>query len=121
MNAGLKSRRRTTRRLLAGGVLAAGALAITSVPASAATTAIFSGGVLTVTGDSLANNITVSRDAAGRILVNGGAVSPLGGPPPGAHTSPVPAPGQGGDDAITPPETKRAPPPAHPFGGAGSD
>ena len=39
-------------------------------------------GVLTVFGDNLDNNITVSRDAAGKILVNGGAVAVLGGTPP---------------------------------------
>jgi len=35
-------------------------------------------GTLTVFGDALDNNIVVSRDAAGKILVNGGAVSVLG-------------------------------------------
>src|SRR5262245_58581723 len=36
---------------------------------------------LTIFGDALDNTITVSRDAAGKILVNGGAVKLLGGPP----------------------------------------
>ena len=44
-----------------------------------AVTASFSAatGVLTVFGDNLGNNIVVSRDAAGQILVNGGAVAVL--------------------------------------------
>ena len=47
-----------------------------------AVTAFFSPstGVLTVFGDALDNNIVISRDAAGTILVNGGAVPILGGP-----------------------------------------
>ncbi len=121
MNARPKSRRRTTRRLLAGSVLAAGALAVTSVPANAATTASFSGGVLTVTGDSLANNITVSRDAAGRILVNGGAIAVVGGTPTVANTSLIRALGQGGNDVITLSEVNGALPASNLFGGAGND
>jgi Ca2+-binding RTX toxin-like protein len=121
MNAGPKSRRRTTRRLLAGSVLAAGALAVTTVPANAATTASFSGGVLTVTGDSLANNITVSRDAAGRILVNGGAIAVVGGTPTVANTSLIRALGQGGNDVITLSEVNGALPASNLFGGAGND
>ena len=31
--------------------------------------------VLSVFGDSLGNNVKASRDAAGRILINGGAVT----------------------------------------------
>src|SRR5262245_31775846 len=38
-------------------------------------------GLLTATGDNLANTITVSRDAAGAILINGGAVPIMGGTP----------------------------------------
>src|SRR5690348_8131718 len=38
-------------------------------------------GVLDVFGDSANNSIVVSRDAAGNILVNGGAVKVLGGTP----------------------------------------
>ena len=37
------------------------------------------GGILTVFGDNLDNTVQVSRDAAGKILVNGGAVPVLGG------------------------------------------
>ena len=44
-------------------------------------------GSLTVFGDALDNNIVVSRDAAGKILVNGGAVTVLGGTPTVANTS----------------------------------
>ena len=54
-----------------------------------AVTASFSiaGGVLTGFGDSLNNTITLSRDAAGKILVNGGAVAVLGGPTPARSRS----------------------------------
>src|SRR4051794_28776614 len=46
-----------------------------------AVTATFSAvqGVLTVTGDAHDNAIAISRDAAGRIFVNGGAVNVRGG------------------------------------------
>lgn len=47
-----------------------------------AVTAAFSAGVLSVFGDSLDNTITVSRNAAGTLLVNGGAVAIGGGVPP---------------------------------------
>ena len=50
-----------------------------------AVTASFSPGAgqLTVFGDALDNNITISRNAAGAILVNGGAVAITVGYPPG--------------------------------------
>ena len=122
MNAGPKSRRRTTRRLLAGSVLAAGALAVTSVPANAATTATFSAGVLTVTRRLARQQpITVSRDAAGRILVNGGAIAVVGGTPTVANTSLIQVFGQGGNDVITLSEANGALPQANLFGGAGND
>jgi hypothetical protein len=50
-----------------------------------------SAGLLTVFGDSQDNNIVVSRDAAGHILVNGGAVAIKGGTPTVANTTRVPA------------------------------
>src|SRR4051812_9056818 len=42
--------------------------------------------LLTVLGDSANNTITISRDAAGTILVNGGAVRISGGTPTVANT-----------------------------------
>src|SRR5262249_28335744 len=44
-------------------------------------------GILSVLGDNLDNNIVVSRDVAGHILVNGGAVSVTGGAPTVANTA----------------------------------
>src|SRR5215207_4743109 len=116
-----KPGRRTARRLLAGSALAAGILAATTVPASAATTATFSNGTLSVNGDSLSNNIAISRDAAGKILVNGGAVSVVGGTPTVANTSLIQAFGLGGSDVITITETNGALPKANLFGGGDSD
>jgi Ca2+-binding RTX toxin-like protein len=113
--------RRAARRLLAGGVLAAGVLAATSVPASAATTATFSSGVLTVSGDGLDNSIAISRDAAGRILVNGGAVAVVGGTPTVANTSLIRVNGLGGRDVITLNEANGALPAARLSGGAAND
>jgi hypothetical protein len=43
----------------------------------------------------------LSRDAAGKILVNGGAVPVLGGTPTVANTSLMQVFGQGGNDTIT--------------------
>jgi len=88
-------RRRAARRVLTGAALAVGVLAASSVTASAATTATFSSGTLSVSGDSLNNSITISRDAAGRILVNGGAVAVIGGTPTVANTSLIQAFGLG--------------------------
>jgi hypothetical protein len=53
-----KGGRRTTRRLLIGGTLAAGMLAVTSAPASAATTASLRNGALSVFGDNGADRCT---------------------------------------------------------------
>ncbi len=113
--------RRTARRLLAGSVLAAGILAATSASASAATTASFNAGVLSVNGDSLNNNIVVSRNAAGNILVNGGAVAVAGGTPTVANTSLIQVFGLNGQDVITISETNGALPKANLFGAAGND
>src|SRR5689334_20003928 len=60
-----------------------------------------SAGILTVFGDAQNNAITISRDAAGKILVNGGAVSVLGGTPTVANTALVQAFGLAGNDTIT--------------------
>ena len=122
----MKTRRtgRRTRpggRLLAGTVLAASALAVTAVPANAATTATFSAGTLSVIGDVNSNAITISRDAAGRILVNGGAVAVIGGTPTVANTQRVQVFGQAGNDTLTMSEVNGALPAALLFGGAGND
>src|SRR4051812_15272936 len=95
----MKTRRHTVR-VLAGAMLATGALAAGAASAQAATTASFSSGVLTVTGDAANNSITVSRDAAGTILVNGGAVAVVGGKPTVANTSLIQVFGQDGADTI---------------------
>jgi Ca2+-binding RTX toxin-like protein len=116
-----KARRRAARRLLAGSVLAVGALAATSVPANAAVTSTFTNGTLTVFGDSLDNNIQISRDAAGKLLVNGGAVNVSGGVPTVANTALIQVFGQGGQDVISLNQANGALPKAHLFGGAGND
>ena len=113
--------RRTTRRLLAGTVLAAGLVAGTAAPASAATTATFSAGVLTVSGDGADNSIAISRDAAGKILVNNGAVTVVGGAPTVANTTQVRVNGLGGQDVIRLDEASGALPAASLSGGAGND
>src|SRR6266545_6736392 len=78
-------------------------------------------GVLTVSGDNLDNTITTSRNAAGTILVNGGAVAVVGGTPTVANTSLIQVFGQGGNDLIALDEPNGALPAANLFGGAGHD
>lgn len=113
--------RRAARRLLVVAVLSVGVIAGTSVPASAATTATFSSGVLTVFGDSAGNSITVSRNAAGQILVNGGGIAVSGGSPTVANTTLIRIFGLDGQDVITLSEVNGALPTANLFGGAGND
>jgi Ca2+-binding RTX toxin-like protein len=114
-------RRRLARRLMTSAVLAVAALAGTAMSASAAVTATFSNGTLSVFGDSLDNNITVSRDAAGKLLVNGGAITVAGGTATVANTSLIQVFGQGGNDTVTLSEVNGALPKASLFGGAGND
>ncbi|MFL6066578.1 MAG: calcium-binding protein [Gaiellaceae bacterium] len=109
------------RRLLVGLAFAVGVFAATAVPAGAAVTATFSGGTLTVFGDGAGNAITVSRDAAGRILVNGGAVSVRGGTATVANTSLVQVFGLAGNDALTLNEANGVLPKASLFGGPDND
>ena len=78
-------------------------------------------GVLTVLGDSLDNTITVSRNAAGAILVNSGAVAIVGGVPTVANTTVINLFGLGGTDALSLSETNGALPRAKIFGGSGND
>ena len=113
--------RHAARRLLAGALLAAGVIAGTAAPASAATTATFSNGVLTVSGDGADNSIVISRDTAGAILVNKGAVVVVGGPPTIANTTLIRVVGDGGNDVIRLDEAGGALPRANLFGGIGND
>jgi Ca2+-binding RTX toxin-like protein len=78
-------------------------------------------GVLSVFGDSLDNTITISRDAAGKILVNNGAVNVFGGTPTVANTGSISVFGQAGNDTLTLNEANGALPKALIFGGAGND
>src|SRR5262245_802056 len=77
--------------------------------------------MLSVFGDNLNNTITLSRNAAGNILVNGGAVAVQGGTPTVANTGLIQVFGQGGNDVITLNEANGALPRANLFGGAGDD
>jgi Ca2+-binding RTX toxin-like protein len=104
-----------------GAVFAATALAGAAVPAQAAVTASFSAGVLSVNGDAAANTITISRDAAGKILVNGGAVSVIGGTPTVANTTLIRVFGLGGSDVISLNEASGALPASNLFGGTEND
>ncbi len=78
-------------------------------------------GTLTVFGDNLGNNIVVSRNAAGQLLVNGGAVNVVGGTPTVANTALIQMFGQGGNDTLALDETNGALPRANIFGGSGND
>jgi Ca2+-binding RTX toxin-like protein len=89
--------------------------------ASAATTGTFRSGVLSVTGDGAGNSIAISRDAAGKILVNGGAIAVVGGTPTVANTSLVRVFGLGGADVVSLNEVNGALPAASLFGGADND
>src|SRR5690348_11187244 len=90
---------------------------------SMAITSTFSSttGQLTVFGDAQGNTIVTSRDAAGRILVNGGAIATVGGTPTVANTTLIQMFGQGGDDALSVNEANGALPAANIFGGDGND
>src|SRR5262245_32640716 len=116
-----RGRRRLARRLLIGTVIGGAAIVATSLSASAAVTASFSNGVLTISGDALDNTITISRNAAGGVRVNGGAVTTTGGTPTVANTSLIQVFGQAGNDTLTFNEASGALPRANVFGGPGND
>ena len=110
-------------RLLIGAVAGAGVVgaSLSAGVAEAATTASFAGGVLTVVGDAQPNNIVISRNAAGIILVNGGAVPVSGGTPTVANTARISVAGLGGADTLTLNEVNGALPRANLSGGFGND
>ena len=114
-------RTKGARRLIAGTMVAAGVIAATAVPAHAATSATFSAGALTVFGDAQDNSIVLSRDAAGKILINNGAVAVVGGTPTVANTAQIRVFGLGGNDVISLNEANGALPAANLSGGAGND
>ena len=78
-------------------------------------------GLLSVFDDAGDNSIIVSRDAAGNILVNGGAVPITGGGATVANTTLIQVVGSGGNDTITLDESNGALPAAQLFGGDGND
>src|SRR4029077_3725728 len=78
-------------------------------------------GILSVFGDPQNNTITVNRDAAGNILVNGGAVTIRGGTATVANTARIQVFGGLGNDTITLDEANGALPAANIFGGFGDD
>ncbi len=84
-------------------------------------TALFTSGVLSVFGDSTDNTIAISRNAAGTILVNGGAVKVLGASPTVSNTSLIQVFGQSGNDTISLNEANGSLPKANLFGGTGND
>src|SRR4051812_32962939 len=72
-------------------------------------------------GDSTNDTIRTSRNAAGQILVNGGAVPIAGGSATVANTAVIQVFSQAGNDIITLDESNGALPAAELFGGAGND
>lgn len=78
-------------------------------------------GALSAIGDNLNNTVTISRNAAGTLLVNGGAVPVLGGTATVANTALIQVFGQGGDDTLQLSEVNGRLPNANLFGGTGND
>jgi Ca2+-binding RTX toxin-like protein len=81
----------------------------------------FTAGLLSVTGDNGNDDITVTRNAAEQILINGngGAISAQGGQPTLTNTNEIDVFGGSGDDRIS--LGNAALPPAQLFGGQGND
>ena len=89
--------------------------------ASAATTATFSSGTLSVIGDNQPNSVLVSRNSAGQLFVNGGAVGVAGGTPTVANVQLIQVFGLGGNDTIRLDEANGALPRAVLFAGGDND
>ena len=123
-------RRRKTGRLFmsAATMMGAGTMTISTLSTgtaaaktSPAVSASFILGVLTVVGDAQDNSIVISRDAAGRILVNGGSVVVKFGNPTVANTRVISVVGGAGSDTLALDEANGALPRANLFGGTGND
>jgi Ca2+-binding RTX toxin-like protein len=106
---------------VAFGALSSKAAAV--APPTATISAVFLApvGVLSVFGSAQNDTIVVSRDAAGKLLVNGGAVPIQGGTATVANTSLIEMFGLAGDDTLSLDEVNGALPRALLFGGAGND
>ena len=78
-------------------------------------------GTLTVNGTPQNDTITLSRDAAGTLLINGGTVRIRGGHATVANTRLIAASGLGGNDILSLDEANGTLPPANLFGGDGND
>lgn len=119
------SKRSRTRAVVLTCALASTGLAVSTLaaPAGAATTAVKLPGstTLTVAGDNRSNTIVVSRDAAGDILVNGGAVVVHGSTPTVDNVKRIRILAAGGDDTVRLDETNGPLPSADIFGGPGND
>ena len=86
-----------------------------------AVTASFAAGTLTILGAPPDNPITVSRNTAGEILINGGAIPTTGGTSTVANTSLIQGFGLGGNDIIALDESNGALPKVNLFGGIDND
>src|SRR5437764_8225308 len=113
--AGNSIRRASIRRAVDNTLEALETRRLYSVTASAA------GGVLTIVGDDNANAITVSRDAAGALRVNNGAVAIAGSAATVANTALIKVSGLGGNDSLVLNETNGTLPKASLSGGRGHD
>jgi len=78
-------------------------------------------GTLAIFGDDAVNGITVSRTAAGRILINDGHAPINGGVPTTGNTLLIQVFGMESNDKIVLDEKNGPLPPAHLFGGDGND
>src|SRR5215472_15543532 len=85
----------------------------------------FTAGLLSVTGDNADDAIAITRDAAGQILINGGAIPVEGAQPSLTNATRIVVVGGNGNDTISldniAPPVGQALPPATLFGGNGND
>jgi Ca2+-binding RTX toxin-like protein len=120
-------RRRTAGTMIFGGLASVSGIGLVvgtgagSAHAAGGPTAVFTLGVLTVVGDGQDNAIVISRDPAGTIVVNGGAIPIGGGTPTVANTRAITLLGLGGNDTLTIDEANGALPAATEIGGGGND
>jgi Ca2+-binding RTX toxin-like protein len=113
---------RTVVGPLAAGTAMIAAAAFTAAPAQAmpaGVTVTLNGSLLTITGDSAANSLTVGHTAAGAITLNGTEV--LGGTATTANVSDIVMDGGAGNDTLRLDETNGAMPRIKFLGGEGND